>query len=230
MKKFFYVYKTVNNVNGKAYVGKHVSSVENDDYLGSGMLLWRAIHKYGIEHFSKTIVEYCENKEQLNEREKFWIANENTLYPDGYNIARGGEGGDLYTSNPRNTEIREKLRVLGKNQSDEHRKVFSESRKGKTHTEEAKQKISVARKGMIFSDEHRKNISEKTKEAMKSVKIYNRKKVDCFDLEGNFLMTTESIAEAARFFSQNNREICNMCKGRKHKIKQYIFKYHDLDT
>jgi hypothetical protein len=42
-------------------------------------------------------------------------------------------------------------------------------------------------------------------------------------------MTTESIAEASRIYDQNNREICNMCKGRKHRIKDFIFKYHGHD-
>ena len=225
--KFFYVYKTTNKLNGKYYIGKHISNKETDDYLGSGLLLWRAINKYGIENFSKEIIEYCESSSVLNEREKYWIEKTDSLYPRGYNIAKGGNGGDLYTNNPRNKEIREKLRLLGLNQTKEHREALIMSRIGKKHTSEACKKISESRKGIIFTEEHKKNISEKTKEAMKNVKIYNRKSIDCFDKEGNFLQTTESIAEAARIYNQNNREICNMCKGKKHRIKDYIFSYHN---
>lgn len=225
--KFFYIYQTINILNNKIYIGKHVSDKENDEYLGSGLLLRRAIEKYGIENFKKEIIEYCIDKEILNEREKFWIEKRSSFFPSGYNIAKGGNGGDLYTNNPKNSEIREKLRELGKNQNPEHREAFTKSRLGKFHTPEACKKISDARKGMVFTDEHKKNISEKTREAMKNIKVYNRRKVDCFDKDGIFLMTTESIAEAAKIYKQNNREICNMCKGRKNKVKNFIFKYHE---
>jgi group I intron endonuclease len=45
----YYIYKTTNNINGKVYIGQRVTSnnIENDDYLGSGKLLLKAIAKYG---------------------------------------------------------------------------------------------------------------------------------------------------------------------------------------
>lgn len=87
------IYKTVNQVNGKFYVGK---DAKNDPtYLGSGVLINRAIRKYGRKNFVKYVIESCENTEQLDERETFWIKELNaTDRRIGYNIAEGGTGGD----------------------------------------------------------------------------------------------------------------------------------------
>jgi hypothetical protein len=43
------IYKTTNIINGKYYVGKDINNSES--YLGSGVLLKRAIKKYGKENF-----------------------------------------------------------------------------------------------------------------------------------------------------------------------------------
>jgi len=48
---FYTVYKTINLVNGKIYVGLHVTDKLDDDYLGSGKLIQAAIKKYGRENF-----------------------------------------------------------------------------------------------------------------------------------------------------------------------------------
>jgi hypothetical protein len=51
--------------------------------------LSRAIRKYGIDNFSFNIIEECKQN-QLNERERYWIAYYNTFY-DGYNQTLGGD-------------------------------------------------------------------------------------------------------------------------------------------
>jgi group I intron endonuclease len=98
------IYKTRNKINGKIYVGQ--DSYENPLYLGSGILLNRAILKYGIENFEKEILEKCDTQEKLNEREIFWIEKLNSRNPRiGYNISSGGSGGDTISHNPRREEI-----------------------------------------------------------------------------------------------------------------------------
>jgi group I intron endonuclease len=101
------IYRTTNLKNGKIYVGKDTKNSKN--YLGSGVLLKKAIKKYGKENFIKEILETCENEEQLNEREKFWInkLNSNIF---GYNLTDGGTGGDTFSKNPNKEDIRCKLR------------------------------------------------------------------------------------------------------------------------
>jgi hypothetical protein len=64
----YYIYKTTNLVNGKAYIGKHNGAL-TDDYLGSGTLLKCAIEKYGRENFKKEILYISKNEEENREKE-----------------------------------------------------------------------------------------------------------------------------------------------------------------
>ena len=98
------IYKTTNLINNKIYIGKDMNN--DPKYLGSGKILKLAIKKYGIENFKKEILEICNNKEELNEKEIFWIKylnSQNRLI--GYNITNGGDGGDTTTNNPNKNEI-----------------------------------------------------------------------------------------------------------------------------
>jgi len=87
------IYKTTNTINGMFYVGK--DSLNNPNYLGSGIKLERAVKKYGRENFRKDILEECNSPEHLNEREVFWIAFFQSSNPRiGYNLTAGGTGGN----------------------------------------------------------------------------------------------------------------------------------------
>ena len=95
-KNIMFVYMTTCNINGKKYIGKYEGK-DSDKYMGSGKLLRRAIKKYGIENFSRTILEYFNNKEEVCLAEKRYIAWYNAVESgDFYNIAEGGEGGNTF--------------------------------------------------------------------------------------------------------------------------------------
>jgi group I intron endonuclease len=91
---YMIIYKTTNIINNKIYIGQ--DKFNNPKYLGSGLKLKRAILKYGVENFKKEILELCSSKDELNNKEKFWIkelnATDNSI---GYNIVDGGQGGNL---------------------------------------------------------------------------------------------------------------------------------------
>ncbi len=94
----YYIYKTTNTINNKIYVGKHKTIDIADGYIGSGLLLTKAINKYGIKNFISEIIEYC-TKENVNEKEIFWIKELNSTNKNiGYNIHFGGQGGNTYGS------------------------------------------------------------------------------------------------------------------------------------
>jgi group I intron endonuclease len=96
------IYRTTNLINQKFYIGKDTHN--NPNYYGSGKKMKLAIKKYGKENFKKEILEICETKEQLNEREKYWIEKLNAIN-EGYNISLGGDGGDTISNNPKKREI-----------------------------------------------------------------------------------------------------------------------------
>lgn len=94
---FGYIYKTTCLVNNKIYVGKHVSSSLDESYKGSGKILLRAFRKYGKENFDCVLLEAVDTEEELNAREKYWIAKLSARdHSIGYNINEGGEGNPGY--------------------------------------------------------------------------------------------------------------------------------------
>lgn len=67
-----YIYLTTNLINNKKYIGKHrATKFEPDKYIGSGKILKEAILKEGIENFSCELIDTAENKEELNNKEKY---------------------------------------------------------------------------------------------------------------------------------------------------------------
>ncbi|MDU4750276.1 MAG: GIY-YIG nuclease family protein [Clostridium butyricum] len=86
-----YIYITTNNVNGKIYIRQRKGKYD-ESYLGSGRILKQSLKKYGIENFENHIIEWCKTKEELNEKEIYWISkyNCNAKNGYGYNIAGGG--------------------------------------------------------------------------------------------------------------------------------------------
>lgn len=94
---FGYIYKTTNLVNGKIYVGKHEAAAFDTAYIGSGVVFSKALKKYGKENFKCELIETADSKEDLNIREKFWIAEFKARDTKiGYNINEGGEGNPGY--------------------------------------------------------------------------------------------------------------------------------------
>jgi len=86
------IYEIKNRKNGKSYIGQH-SSDELGKYWGSGKLIKRAINKHGLENFDRYILERCSTREELNERERYWIEEKDSINT-GYNLSKGGTGGD----------------------------------------------------------------------------------------------------------------------------------------
>lgn len=87
---YYLIYKTTNKKNGKFYIGAHSTNNINDDYLGSGVALKRAIKKYGKDNFKKEIMFICETKEEMFYLEEKLVDPDNPL---SYNMRKGGKGG-----------------------------------------------------------------------------------------------------------------------------------------
>ena len=98
-KKHYLIYQTTNLVNGKIYIGKHITTDIEDNYFGSGNLIRAAINKYGLENFVKTILFELQNEEEMNLLEKTVVTQEFCDREDTYNINVGGDGGWSYVNN-----------------------------------------------------------------------------------------------------------------------------------
>lgn len=92
-KKYHFIYKTTNVVNGKYYVGMHSTDDLEDGYIGSGKRLWYSIRKYGRDKFVIERIEFFETREALIEREKKLVDDELLRDPMCMNLMKGGEGG-----------------------------------------------------------------------------------------------------------------------------------------
>lgn len=144
------IYKTTNLINNKIYVGQ--SKNDDDNYLGSGTYITKAIKKYGKSNFKKEILERCSTHEELNRRELYWIDKLNSTDRGiGYNVSKSTYG--LYTEESR-------------------------KRQGcKGHSEETKRKISEALTRHQRTPEHNENLINSIKNIdfsyMKSEKYRN---------------------------------------------------------
>ena len=61
-----------------------------NQYFGSGILIHRYIKKHGLENLIKFFIDCADSKEQLNLLEIKYIKEYNTIFPNGLNIAEGG--------------------------------------------------------------------------------------------------------------------------------------------
>ena len=87
----YIIYKIVNQVNGRYYIGRHATKNINDSYMGSGKAILNAIKKYGIESFTKEILAEASSREELWELEKQIVNDQIVNDPLSYNMAYGGK-------------------------------------------------------------------------------------------------------------------------------------------
>jgi group I intron endonuclease len=150
-------------INNKMYVGKMSKPVnKSKSYLGSGVVINKAIQKYGKESFIKEILEENIKPEELSIREIFWIEKLNTKRPNGYNLTDGGEGTTGYKKTHIQIENHRKA-ITGNKASEETRKKMSDAHKGKKLSPEHVMNVSKALTGRKLSPEHIKKVSEGNK-------------------------------------------------------------------
>lgn len=96
----FYFYKTTNLINNKIYYGVHSSNNINDGYLGSGVILNKAIKKYGKKNFKFEIIKFFDSINDAFKYEQQIVNEEFIKNENNYNIIPGGrglQGGTNYT-------------------------------------------------------------------------------------------------------------------------------------
>ena len=140
------IYILTNKINNKVYVGQTTQSFNKrfKVHKCSKTAVGNALRKYGVDNFKTTILENIEEK-YLDDCEREFIKEYNSLAPNGYNLSSGGDSP-----------------TRGRHLSEETKRKISESNKGKHYqTEEIRRKISNASKGRVYGEKFRKNLAEK---------------------------------------------------------------------
>jgi group I intron endonuclease len=155
MKKYNYVYITTDISSGKHYIGDHSTNNLEDEYLGSGILIQRAIKKHGGDNFKKEILELFDSKEEAFNAQEGYIKEYNTLSPNGYNISpKGGIGVNGCHSN--NTKNKISISLEKYIRTEEHRKNISISKTGNKNPNYGKSISEKHKESIIISNKKRK--------------------------------------------------------------------------
>jgi len=171
------IYKTTNLINNKIYVGQDKNNCPT--YLGSGKVLKQAIKKYGIENFKKEILSTCASKEILNKLEIFWIEYLNAGNRGiGYNIAKGGTGGDVFSNKTKEEKEKTRKRISNASKKawvdDEYRNNQIKKMKLKWTNKKYHTTMSNMSKKLWLNEKHKSNVIDKLKKT-KHTEEWNQK-------------------------------------------------------
>lgn len=232
----YIVYKTINLVNNKEYIGVHstVNPEIFDGYLGCGCYntkpsSWeqntkspfpKAIIKYGPENFKREVLyvyPYTEEGENSAYNKEAELVNEDWIKSDNtYNIMLGGKIGRL---NDQNKPVRQY--DLQGNYIKTWRSIKEAMEVYKGHIGE------VCRYTRQTACEFQWRFDEENIDKLEEVKI-QRKTVYQFDLQGNLIKVWKSLYEAANSFTNPNSaktSIMNNCNGKTRQSKGYYWSY-----
>ena len=212
------IYK-ITSPSGRLYVGKthdlrkRVNAYKCDVRKNrKDLKLHNSLRKYGWDAHILEVIEEVEDA-LLDEREIYWIAEFNTYcYKNsrGLNMTLGGDG-------QRSTWMHDLERR--RKQS----KVFSGAGNpfyGKTHTEEFKKQ-----KAIQVSEYNKKNGVRVPEWGVQKAREVVRKKILCYDLQGNFLKEYDSLSSASSELSISHQSITDSLIKRKSQAKGYVFRY-----
>lgn len=163
-KKYHFIYKTTNLINGKYYYGLHSTHNLDDGYLGSGRRIRYSINKYGKDNHRREILEFCNTRKELVNREKEIVTLNEIAKNDCLNLIVGGAS---IKSVPKDVRERIGYSRRGKKVSKDIRKKMSESHTGKVVSDETKEKIRKTLTSSNLSKERIDKISKTRKKQLK---------------------------------------------------------------
>ena len=245
------VYKITNNLNGKAYIGQTINSIQERFRThcavyseGKCPALWSAIQLYGKDNFKIEVLwsdPECD-KDTLDEKEIEMIAVHNTLSPNGYNLMEGGHSSRHHEeSRKKISEAKKKLweekgdeiraQIKERGVSEETRKRMSEGCIRKYQERPELKEYSKSREGTTHTEETRVKMVDAWKRRKQNpdhrrcfIKAAERlmKTVYIFDASGNLIKVTESLTKAAEFMNGSKSTIGTVIKkGSLYKKKYY---------
>lgn len=211
-----YIYKIINDINNKIYIGKTENSIEkrfkehcSDAFRDRNEKrpLYNAMRKYGTEHFHIELIEETDNPE---EREIYWIGFYDS-YTKGYNATLGGDGRCLY----------------------DHKAIASRLKEHPYPCDIA-QEFNCSR-DIIYNIAKQYNIVMKNK-GYETMEARNGKMISAFTKSGEFIQSFKSTAAAAEWCYENQKcatlnsgvrsHIAEAANGKRKSAYTYIWKYN----
>ena len=204
-----YIYKIVNKIDKKTYIGQtvhdcesrwsdHVKKRSNCRYLKS------ALKKHGVDNFDFKIVCITFDS-SLDDMEIDYIKKYDCLAPNGYNLKLGGSSGRHHEESKK--KISESLKTAYKNGN----AIHSKHQLGKPHNEITKKKISET--------------------LIKTLRLRMKKnrKIIQLDIHGNRLNEFISCKEAGEYVNGSKGGVSQCCLGKTKSHKGYIWKYESIE-
>jgi group I intron endonuclease len=207
---YHYVYITTNLLNGKQYIGDHSSNNINDEYLGSGTNIRRAVKKYKKENFKREILEFFDTKQKAFNAQEKYINEYNTLIPNGYNISpKGGYIVHLETIQYEDTKKKQSNALKGIPKSKEHKQRIADSKMGEKNpmygkhmSEKTKQQIiksnrsRICEKNPMYGKKHTEETKQKISNSHKGNNHSDVHKQHISDsLKGRFYITNGIVTK-----------------------------------
>lgn len=178
--KIYKIYRLICFITNMSYIGQTHNfwrrinqHIKADSYIG------KAIRKYELKNFKVEILWITTNKETANCIEKTAIDFYKTKVPDGYNIAAGGEGGDLNSGktwrwkNGSNAIQNENNPMYGKHHTKKAIEKMKKSHQGLKHSKETKKKMKdshLGKKNLQHSEFMKENNPMKRPEVVAKIK------------------------------------------------------------
>ncbi len=186
------IYCIHNLSTGKKYIGQTVEKMQRRVARHFRTInetkISRAIQKYSKYNFVYGIVEEVEDRNLLDEREKYWIKFYDAV-ENGFNIKEGGKCARGYKQSQSSIEKR-KEKLLGRPLSEEHKQKLSKAHKGKVLSKETVDRMIAYRTG--------RNLTECCKE--KISQSHSKNTYELTNKDGRMFI----IKNLAKFCKENN--------------------------
>lgn len=211
-----WIYKIVNELSGKCYVGQTRKSPDHrwrcHRYAANRWIKYRkgwksaiscAIALHGESNFTFSIIEECEDS-SLNEREMHWIRELDS------NVTNGGYGYNLDPGGRVNPP--------------------SIAPRGRPHTSEAKQKIKLAHLGRSHVGWRKVPYSSQEKQNKSKAADHQKVKIERLTFSGESIQLHDSLSAAVEWLIENglaskNTGATNLKQGAIKNRTRYGFRW-----
>lgn len=184
----------------------HISAAINNTKKKQCMYLNNAIRKYGADKFSVQLIKRCE-LDEMDYYETYYIEFYNTLYPNGYNLTKGGKNATSYHKINNNMPLNKPNMKPRKNVKREEitKKKISEAlqefhkgndKVGKKRADDARQQHDKYRLKRYLDKNIKLDSSKDIKEYIRPVyRKYNKNEIGQYEVVMNSVRTAFHVTK-----------------------------------